>query len=81
MSVKRKDLAMPSDLAQYRPEAWLGDTHDGDGKPLEDAKGKPRIARCVWSPAALAPDDLVDELHIHYTDGVVVKVRAERLRV
>lgn len=82
MSVALKELQVPADLKERygRPDAWHGDTHDPSGKPLEAAKDKPRIVRAVWFPAAAQGDDLVEELHIIYDDGEVIKIPAEEFR-
>lgn len=82
MSVRLGDLALPADWRERygRKDGWHGDTHSAAGVPIPEAQGKPRVQFVRWFPAALAPDDLVEELHITYTDGEVVKVPAEEIR-
>lgn len=83
MSVPMSRLQLPHDFRERfgRKDAWHGDTHTQDGKLIEAARGKPRLAQCLWYPAALVPSDPVDELHMIYDDGQVVKVPAENFAV
>lgn len=82
MSVKLVDVSLPSDwLVRFgRKDAWHGDTHSPSGAPLPEALGKPRILHARWYPNAVAPDDVVEEIRITYSDGEVVRVPAEDLK-